>query len=175
MAFSGPQGATRYYCGFKAKQPEDYWQYFKRRGVNAVVRLNNKASLALRADLASRCMLEPPSSSRGRACRAPLPVITSAPPGRVTPARLPPDAPARVQLYESSRFTDGGFRHHELYFPDGSCPSDQILQRFLDISEQETGAPAWATCQPCGRASRALCWLAEAAAWPALLLWWTAG
>ena len=42
LAFSGPQGATRYYCGFKAKQPEDYWQYFKRRGINAVVRLNNK-------------------------------------------------------------------------------------------------------------------------------------
>ena len=45
VAFSGPQGATRYYCGFKAKQPEDYWQYFKRRGVSAVVRLNNKVSI----------------------------------------------------------------------------------------------------------------------------------
>ena len=59
VAFSGPQGATRYYCGFKAKQPEDYWQYFKRRGVSAVVRLNNKVCrrqlcAALQLDTAAR-------------------------------------------------------------------------------------------------------------------------
>ena len=44
-----------------------------------------------------------------------------------------------LQLYESTRFTDAGFRHHELYFPDGSCPPDHILQQFLAISEQEQG------------------------------------
>ena len=46
---------------------------------------------------------------------------------------------ACMQLYESTRFTDGGFRHHELYFPDGSCPPEHILQQFLAISEQEPG------------------------------------
>ena len=44
-----------------------------------------------------------------------------------------------LQLYESTRFTDAGFRHHELYFPDGSCPPDHILQQFLAISEQDPG------------------------------------
>ncbi len=36
--------ATAYY-GFKTKVPEDYWKYFKRKGVNAVVRLNKPVSL----------------------------------------------------------------------------------------------------------------------------------
>jgi cell division cycle 14 len=29
--------------------------------------------------------------------------------------------------YESSRFTSKGIRHYELYFPDGSCPSTDML------------------------------------------------
>ena len=28
---------------------------------------------------------------------------------------------------------------HELFFPDGSCPSDSILQRFLKIAESTVG------------------------------------
>ena len=65
VAFSGPQGATRYYCGFKAKQPEDYWQYFKRRGVNAIVRLNNKVGERTPAEVPD-CRLS--LLSRGAAC-----------------------------------------------------------------------------------------------------------
>ena len=50
-----------------------------------------------------------------------------------------------AQMYEGKRFAAGGFRQHELYFPDGSCPSEAILQRFLAIVEAEPGeggAPA---------------------------------
>ena len=50
-----------------------------------------------------------------------------------------------LQLYKSSRFTSGGFRHYELYFPDGSCPSEAIVDRFLSIAESEQGLHPEAT------------------------------
>jgi len=37
---------------------------------------------------------------------------------------------------------DAGFDHHDLFFVDGSTPSDTILQRFLDICENTDGAIA---------------------------------
>jgi cell division cycle 14 len=46
------------------------------------------------------------------------------------------------RMYESSRFSGHGVRHHEMYFPDGTCPSEQILLRFLDVAEREPGALA---------------------------------
>ena len=42
-------------------------------------------------------------------------------------------------LYEAKRFGDHGVKVHELYFLDGSCPSRQIVERFLSIAESETG------------------------------------
>jgi cell division cycle 14 len=45
-------------------------------------------------------------------------------------------------MYESSRFTAHGVRHHEMYFPDGTCPSEHILLRFLEVAEREPGALA---------------------------------
>ena len=47
-----------------------------------------------------------------------------------------------LQLYEGQAFSDGGFEHHELYFPDGSCPTNEIVLRFLDICESEAGGVA---------------------------------
>lgn len=44
-----------------------------------------------------------------------------------------------MQMYDARRFTDAGFRHHELYFPDGSCPPDTLTARFLEIAEREVG------------------------------------
>ena len=44
-----------------------------------------------------------------------------------------------LQMYDAKRFTDAGFRHYELYFPDGSCPPDTITAKFLDIAEREAG------------------------------------
>ena len=44
-----------------------------------------------------------------------------------------------LQMYDAKRFTDAGFRHYELYFPDGSCPPDSLTAKFLDIAEREAG------------------------------------
>ncbi|THD23888.1 Dual specificity protein phosphatase CDC14A, partial [Fasciola hepatica] len=46
------------------------------------------------------------------------------------------------KIYDSKRFTETGFAHHDLFFTDGSCPSDTIMKRFLQICEQSVGAIA---------------------------------
>lgn len=42
LAFSGPAARPTDYVGFRAMVPEDYWDYFRRRGIQAIVRLNKK-------------------------------------------------------------------------------------------------------------------------------------
>lgn len=39
------------------------------------------------------------------------------------------------KMYKAERFSDAGFTHHDLFFIDGSCPSEEILQRFIKIAE----------------------------------------
>ncbi|KAJ7547929.1 hypothetical protein O6H91_08G110200 [Diphasiastrum complanatum] len=46
------------------------------------------------------------------------------------------------KLYDRRRFTDHGIGHHDLYFPDGSCPPERIVHRFLEIVEETPGALA---------------------------------
>ncbi|KAM9849187.1 dual specificity protein phosphatase CDC14AB isoform 2-T2 [Aulostomus maculatus] len=46
------------------------------------------------------------------------------------------------KIYDSKRFTDAGFDHYDLFFLDGSTPSDIIMHRFLHISESTNGAVA---------------------------------
>ncbi|KAM4871710.1 dual specificity protein phosphatase CDC14A isoform 1-T1 [Thomomys bottae] len=46
------------------------------------------------------------------------------------------------KIYEAKRFTDAGFEHYDLFFIDGSTPSDNIVRRFLNICENTTGAIA---------------------------------
>lgn len=46
------------------------------------------------------------------------------------------------KAYDRRRFTDHGLSHYDLYFPDGSCPPDKILRRFLEIVEETSGALA---------------------------------
>ncbi|CAF3835844.1 unnamed protein product [Rotaria magnacalcarata] len=46
------------------------------------------------------------------------------------------------KIYDAKRFTDAGFEHHDLFFPDGSIPSDAITLKFLTIAEQARGAVA---------------------------------
>ncbi|XP_032923715.1 dual specificity protein phosphatase CDC14A isoform X2 [Catharus ustulatus] len=46
------------------------------------------------------------------------------------------------KMYEAKRFTDAGFEHYDLFFIDGSTPSDSIVQRFLNICENADGAIA---------------------------------
>eukprot|EP00884_Botryococcus_braunii_P000343 jgi/Botrbrau1/10309/Bobra.0120s0022.1 len=87
MAFSGPAQTSRVFNHFRTRTPEDYWDYFKSKGISTVVRLN-------------------------------------------------------AQVYEPKQFTAGGFKLEELYFPDGTCPSHEILQKFLLLAENEPGALA---------------------------------
>lgn len=47
-----------------------------------------------------------------------------------------------MQQYDKRLFTQSGLRHHDLYFPDGTCPPDAILSEFLSIAESERGALA---------------------------------
>ncbi|KAF4661174.1 Dual specificity protein phosphatase cdc14a [Perkinsus chesapeaki] len=44
--------------------------------------------------------------------------------------------------YDRSRFTEGGFAHADLYFPDGSCPPQNIINSFLSLCESAPGAIA---------------------------------
>ncbi|XP_044140817.1 dual specificity protein phosphatase CDC14C-like isoform X2 [Bufo gargarizans] len=46
------------------------------------------------------------------------------------------------KMYEAKRFTDAGFEHHDLFFIDGSTPSDPIVKKFLNICENAEGAIA---------------------------------
>ncbi|XP_032660822.1 dual specificity protein phosphatase CDC14A isoform X3 [Chelonoidis abingdonii] len=46
------------------------------------------------------------------------------------------------KIYEAKRFTDAGFEHYDLFFIDGSTPSDNIVRRFLNVCENAEGAIA---------------------------------
>uniref|UniRef100_A0A182PFX0 protein-tyrosine-phosphatase n=1 Tax=Anopheles epiroticus TaxID=199890 RepID=A0A182PFX0_9DIPT len=47
-----------------------------------------------------------------------------------------------MRKYDAKVFTAAGFQHHDLIFPDGSNPDDDILQQFLKICEETNGAVA---------------------------------
>jgi len=44
--------------------------------------------------------------------------------------------------YDEEIFKVNGIKHKDLIFPDGSCPSDEIIAEFLRVCEQEKGAIA---------------------------------
>ncbi|KAF8796946.1 Dual specificity protein phosphatase like protein [Argiope bruennichi] len=46
------------------------------------------------------------------------------------------------KVYDASRFSSHGFTHKDLFFVDGSTPSDKIMQEFLEIAENAKGAIA---------------------------------
>ncbi|XP_031426958.1 dual specificity protein phosphatase CDC14B isoform X2 [Clupea harengus] len=46
------------------------------------------------------------------------------------------------KMYDAKRFTDMGFEHHDLFFVDGSTPTDAIVSKFLHICENAKGAIA---------------------------------
>mmetsp|Transcript_67238 Transcript_67238/g.218963 ORF Transcript_67238/g.218963 Transcript_67238/m.218963 type:complete len:405 (-) Transcript_67238:343-1557(-) len=43
------------------------------------------------------------------------------------------------KMYDKNRFIDHGLKHVDLYFPDGTCPSREIISKFLHIVENERG------------------------------------
>ncbi|XP_070315588.1 dual specificity protein phosphatase CDC14B isoform X7 [Odocoileus virginianus] len=46
------------------------------------------------------------------------------------------------KMYDAKRFTNAGFDHYDLFFADGSTPTDAIVKEFLDICENAEGAIA---------------------------------
>ncbi|XP_076439842.1 dual specificity protein phosphatase CDC14AB-like isoform X2 [Babylonia areolata] len=46
------------------------------------------------------------------------------------------------KIYDARRFKDAGFDHYDLFFIDGSVPSDTIVRQFLELSENTDGAVA---------------------------------
>lgn len=46
------------------------------------------------------------------------------------------------KIYDSNKFVNGGFDHKDLYFEDGSIPTDRIMNQFIDICEKAKGAVA---------------------------------
>ena len=46
------------------------------------------------------------------------------------------------KIYDARRFTQHGFDHFDLFFVDGSTPSQSIVDEFLDICEKARGAIA---------------------------------
>lgn len=46
------------------------------------------------------------------------------------------------KMYDKKRFIDHGIKHVDLYFADGTCPSPEIIGKFLHITENERGPVA---------------------------------
>ncbi|GAB6033325.1 Dual specificity protein phosphatase cdc14a, variant 2 [Chamberlinius hualienensis] len=46
------------------------------------------------------------------------------------------------KMYDAQRFIDNGFEHKDLFFVDGSTPSNLIMKQFLDICDNSKGAIA---------------------------------
>jgi len=44
--------------------------------------------------------------------------------------------------YEADRFTKNGIKHRDIYFNDGSCPKDELIEEFIHTAETEKGAIA---------------------------------
>jgi len=46
------------------------------------------------------------------------------------------------KCYDKRIFTKAGFEHHDMYFVDGTTPSDQIIAKFIEICENAKGVLA---------------------------------
>lgn len=46
------------------------------------------------------------------------------------------------ETYDSRKFLKNGIKHLELFFTDGSCPKNEIIEKFLDVTEKEKHAVA---------------------------------
>eukprot|EP00656_Telonema_subtile_P046176 TRINITY_DN52522_c0_g1_i2.p1 TRINITY_DN52522_c0_g1~~TRINITY_DN52522_c0_g1_i2.p1 ORF type:complete len:263 (-),score=43.68 TRINITY_DN52522_c0_g1_i2:107-895(-) len=46
------------------------------------------------------------------------------------------------KVYEKTKFIQAGIEHHDMYFTDGGCPSDEVVHHFLEVCEATHGAVA---------------------------------
>lgn len=67
------------------------------------------------------------------------------------------------ELYDRNTFMERGINHLELYFDDGTNPTDEIVRRFIDVSDEVVQAGGVVAvhvsvmCAPCLRAEAELC------------------
>ncbi len=43
------------------------------------------------------------------------------------------------KVYDKEEFVKAGFNHYDLYFLDGSVPTPEIIERFIEAAEKEKG------------------------------------
>ncbi|MBL2063102.1 hypothetical protein ELI60_30415, partial [Klebsiella pneumoniae] len=46
------------------------------------------------------------------------------------------------KTYDEKQFTENNIKHYDLYFPDGTCPSSDIIDKFISIVDSENSAIA---------------------------------
>ncbi|OMJ90266.1 hypothetical protein SteCoe_7377 [Stentor coeruleus] len=46
------------------------------------------------------------------------------------------------KTYDEKQFTENNIKHYDLYFPDGTCPSSEIIDKFISIVDSENSAIA---------------------------------
>lgn len=61
------------------------------------------------------------------------------------------------KTYPAEKFKKLGIRHYDLYFADGTCPSEEIIRKFIQIVENENGAVAVHCRAGLGRAGTLIC------------------
>jgi cell division cycle 14 len=160
LAFSGPtQTPISYVDGVKTNTPETYFEYFRENNVTAVIRFNNKVydrKKFLEAGTRARPSLCPPRAHARIASR------TSARGRRAC-------APHTLGF---ARPLHAGFDHVDLYFADGSNPTDPILKRFMETCEHVSALPDRQTIGGRQMGAQAA---SEMRAWRVKLQWCTAG
>jgi len=72
------------------------------------------------------------------------------------------------KCYDKRIFTKAGFEHHDLYFVDGTTPSEQIIARFNEICETASGVLAVHCKAGLGRTGSCIgCYMMKHYAWTA--------
>ena len=144
VAFGGPHAKRTEFYGYRTLVPEDYHDYFHRRGVSAVIRLNKRVydrrrfTGEGRGAVHHRIRASPLGHNWG------LQVMIGNQWTHTLDHQLPPCRPPLTFRPRRARPApaDAGFRHYEMYFPDGTCPTEAIMRRFLSTVESEPGAVA---------------------------------